>query len=209
MYYPTLTTILLSLGLLVSSIKADTIEFSSPPPKSELSVDQVVPITCRIHLNGLAKLMWAKVHLMTEDGNDAGMGTIKSADRSEWQDSLTISSEFKIPEDLAPGKYVFHVYGSTDQPCEGSVNMSERCEGILSETLPVEIRNEDFVKNQLKLEEQRQNEQSERKEKLLSLQLRKRSLFSKRSLGMHSQSQYLLQDGSVDTKKMLYFYSLI
>lgn len=38
--------------------------------------------------------------------------------------------------------------------------------------------------------------------------LRKRQLYSGRDLGL-PRSEYLLEDGSEDTKKMLYFFSLI
>lgn len=45
---------------------------------------------------------------------------------------------------------------------------------------------------------------------LLGLQLRKRSLYAGRDLGVHiGGSNYLLEDGTTDTKKMLYFFSLI
>lgn len=45
---------------------------------------------------------------------------------------------------------------------------------------------------------------------LLGLQHRKRSLYTGRDLGMHiGGSDYLLEDGTTDTKKMLYFFSLI
>jgi hypothetical protein len=45
---------------------------------------------------------------------------------------------------------------------------------------------------------------------LLGLQLRKRGLYRGRDLGMHiGGSEYLLEDGTTDTKKMLYFFSLI
>ena len=45
---------------------------------------------------------------------------------------------------------------------------------------------------------------------LLKLNLRKRSLYAGRDLGVHiGGSDYLLEDGTADTKKMLCFFSLI
>lgn len=80
-----LAAIVLSLGLLVQSIHADSLEFASPSPNTKIAAGDTVPVTYKVHHNGMAKLLWAKVHLMTEDGYDAGMGTIGTASRTEWQ----------------------------------------------------------------------------------------------------------------------------
>ncbi|KAF9087431.1 hypothetical protein BGX23_008111 [Mortierella sp. AD031] len=148
----------------------------------------------------MAKLLWAKVHLMTEDGYDAGMGTINTASRLEWQDSKVVSTQFKVPADLKPGKYTFHVYGSTEKPCEGSIENSSKCEGILSEMLPVEIVESTAV------DEQKETDSGT----VLEVQLRKRSLYTRRDLGVRlGGSDHLLEDGTTDTKKMHYMFSLI
>ncbi|KAG0289539.1 hypothetical protein BGZ96_006927 [Linnemannia gamsii] len=202
-----LAAIVLSLGLLTKSIHADSLEFASPSPNTKIIAGDTVPITYKVRHNGMAKLLWAKVHLMTEDGYDAGMGTINTASRLEWQDSKSVSTQFEVPADLKAGKYVFHVYGSTEQPCEGSIDSSSTCEGILSEMLPVEIVEAAAV------EKETEKEDTGKKGvlgSLLSLQLRKRSLYTGRDLGVHiGGSDYLLEDGTTDTKKMLYFFSLI
>ncbi|KAF9106360.1 hypothetical protein BGX27_009196 [Mortierella sp. AM989] len=206
MFSRSLAAVFLSFGLLISSIQADTLEFASPRPNSKLSTGQIVPITYKVHHNGMAKLLWAKVNLLTEDGYDSGMGTFSNTVRSEWQDSLSVSLKLKIPENLTPGKYKIHVYGSTEQPCKDSVDMTERCEGILSETLPVVIRKATHAT--LKKNPKSSND-GEKDHGILGLSLPKRSLYSKRNLESHGPSEYLLQDGSIDTKKMLYFFSLI
>ncbi|KAF8947688.1 hypothetical protein BGZ47_008185 [Haplosporangium gracile] len=202
-----LAVIVLSLGLLAQSIHADSLKFTSPSANTKIVAGDAVPVTYKIHHNGMAKLLWAKVHLMTEDGYDAGMGTINTASRLEWQDSKSVSAKFKVPTDMKAGKYVFHVYGSTEQPCEGSIDSSSKCEGILSEMLPVEIVEAAAV------EEKVEKENKAKKgalRSLLGFGLRKRSLYAGRDLGMHiGGSDYLLEDGTTDTKKMLYFFSLI
>ncbi|KAH7042317.1 hypothetical protein BKA57DRAFT_538973 [Linnemannia elongata] len=203
-----LAAIVLSLGLLVQSIHADSLEFASPSPNTKIAAGDTVPVTYKVHHNGMAKLLWAKVHLMTEDGYDAGMGTIGTASRIEWQDSKSVSTKFEVPADLKAGKYVFHVYGSTEQPCEGSIDSSRKCEGILSEMVPVEIIEAAAVKDVL--EEDTGKGKKGVLGSLLGLQLRKRSLYAGRDLGVHiGGSDYLLEDGTADTKKMLYFFSLI
>ncbi|KAG0319395.1 hypothetical protein BGZ99_005127 [Dissophora globulifera] len=152
----------------------------------------------------MAQLMWAKLHLMTEDGRDAGTGTLNTAIRSEWQDSHgTVSSRFTVPDTLPAGKYVLHVYGSTLQPCEGSTDSALRCEGVLSETLPVEITSTGSRTDTSLLTSST----------VVHLPLRKRTLFAGRGLlGPHSRGaspDAQLLDGRMDTKKMLYFFSLI
>lgn len=157
-------SIVLGFGLWASTVHADTLEFASPLPHSKLLAGETVPITYKVHHNGMAKLVWAKVHLMTEDGYDAGMGTISATSRREWQgethrvlnltcyvrperdpgalmvvwsldnkpdlfchhttlDTNLVSTQFQVPETLAPGKYTLHIYGSTEQPCADSVDM--------------------------------------------------------------------------------------
>ncbi|KAF9360513.1 hypothetical protein BGX26_009061 [Mortierella sp. AD094] len=205
MYIQSLAAIFLSLGLMVSTIHADTLEFASPRPDTKVSTGQVVPFTYKVHHNGMAKLLWAKVHLMTEDGKDAGIGTISTTARSEWQDSLSVSSRFKIPENLAPGKYTLHVYGSTEQPCEGSVDFRALRRYSLGNT-PVEIKK---TSHTTPSKDPKKPKDVEKDHSLVGIQLGKRGLYAKRNIGMHGQSEFLLQDGSVDTKKMLYFFSLI
>ncbi|KAF9540464.1 hypothetical protein EC957_004304 [Mortierella hygrophila] len=201
-----LAAIVLSLGLLVQSIHADSLEFASPSPNTKIAAGDTVPVTYKVHHNGMAKLLWAKVHLMTEDGYDAGMGTIDTASRIEWQDSKSVSTKFDVPADVKAGKYVFHVYGSTEQPCDGSIDSSSKCEGILSEMVPVEIVKAAAVEEGLEEEDTGKG----KKGSLLGLQLRKRSLYAGRDLGVRiGGSDYLLEDGTADTKKMLYFFSLI
>ncbi|KAG0321643.1 hypothetical protein BGZ97_010738 [Linnemannia gamsii] len=207
LFYRLLAAIVLSLGLLTQSIRADSLEFASPSPNTRIAAGDTVPLTYKVHHNGMAKLLWAKVHLMTEDGYDAGMGTINTASRLEWQDSKSVTTQFEVPADLKAGKYVFHVYGSTEQPCEESIDSASKCEGILSEMLPVEIVEAAAV------EDEAEKEDTSKKSilgSLLGLQLRKRGLYRGRDLGMHiGGSEYLLEDGTTDTKKMLYFFSLI
>ncbi|KAF9905950.1 hypothetical protein EC991_001191 [Linnemannia zychae] len=203
-----LAAIVLSLGFLAKSIHADSLEFASPSPNTQIAAGDTIPITYKVHHNGMAKLLWAKVHLMTEDGYDAGMGTFSTVSRIEWQDTKSVSTQFEVPADLKAGKYVFHVYGSTEQPCEGSIDSSSKCEGILSEMLPVEIVQAAAVEEQT---EEKKDKDRGVLGSLLGLQLRrKRSLYSGRDLGVHvGGSDYLLEDGTTDTKKMLYFFSLI
>ncbi|KAF9118711.1 hypothetical protein BGX30_004352 [Mortierella sp. GBA39] len=201
-----LAAIVLSLGLLAQSIHADSLEFASPSPNTKIAVGDTIPVTYKVHHNGMAKLLWAKVHLMTEGGYDAGMGTIDTASRIEWQDSKSVSTKFDVPADLKAGKYVFHVYGSTEQPCDGSIDSSSKCEGILSEMVPVEIVETAAVEKGPEEEDTGKG----KKVSLLGLQLRKRSLYAGRDLGVRiGGSDYLLEDGTADTRKMLYFFSLI
>ncbi|KAG0267049.1 hypothetical protein DFQ27_009195 [Actinomortierella ambigua] len=68
---------------------ADTIHIQEQA-SAELYAGQTVPISYEIHHNGLAKLMWVKLHLMTEDGQDAGPGTIDTMERSDWEDTLPV-----------------------------------------------------------------------------------------------------------------------
>ncbi|KAG0214449.1 hypothetical protein BGX33_002175 [Mortierella sp. NVP41] len=147
-------------------------------PDTKIVAGDTVPISYKVHHNGMAKLLWAKVHLMTEDGYDAGMGTINTASRLEWQ----------VPADLKPGKYTFHL------------PTSSKCEGILSEMLPVEIVESTAV------DEQKETDSGT----VLEVQLRKRSLYTRRDLGVRlGGSDHLLEDGTTDTKKMHYMFSLI
>ncbi|KAF9139783.1 hypothetical protein BG015_001907 [Linnemannia schmuckeri] len=202
-----LAAIVLSLGLLTQSIYADSFKFTSPSANIKIAPGDAVPVTYKIHHNGMAMLLWAKVHLMTEDGYDAGMGTIDTASRLEWQDSKSVSAEFEVPADMKAGKYVLHVYGSTEQPCEGSIDSSSNCEGILSEMLPVEIIEAIAVEKKVEKENKAKKGALE---SLLGFRLPKHSLYAGRDLGMHiGGSDYLLEDGTTDTKKMLYFFSLI
>ncbi|KAI7816052.1 hypothetical protein BC939DRAFT_482353 [Gamsiella multidivaricata] len=189
MYTRSLAAVLLGLGILASSIRADTLEFASPLPNSHLTAGQNVRISYKVHRNGMARLMWAKVHLMTDDGYDAGTGTISTATPSDWQDSQLISSDFTVPENLPSGKYVFHVYGSTQQPCEGSVDTGA------SRKISTPIA---------QLEEDNKGVGA-----IDSFQLRKRNLYAGRNLRAIGQSDYLLQDSNADIHKMLYFFSLI
>ncbi|KAG0378170.1 hypothetical protein BGX24_004593 [Mortierella sp. AD032] len=185
-----LTAIVLSLGFLAQYIYADSLEFASPNPNTQIAAGDTIPVTYKVHHNGMAKLMWAKVHLMTEDGYDAGMGTLNTASRLEWQDTKSVSTHFEVPTDLKEGN-------------------SSKCEGILSEMLPVEIVRPAAVE----VEAEKQVEEKKSKGilgSLLGLQLRKRSLYDGRDLGVRiGGSDYLLEDGTTDTKKMLYFFSLI
>lgn len=80
-----LAATVLSLGLLAQSIHADSLEFASPSPNTKIVAGDTVPVTYKVRHNGMAKLLWVKVHLMTEGGYDAGMGTINTASRLEWQ----------------------------------------------------------------------------------------------------------------------------
>ncbi|KAF9108059.1 hypothetical protein BGX29_003574 [Mortierella sp. GBA35] len=110
-------------------------------PDTKIVAGDTVPISYKVHHNGMAKLLWAKVHLMTEDGYDAGMGTINTASRLEWQ-----------------------------------------------------------------VDEQKETDSGT----VLEVQLRKRSLYTRRDLGVRlGGSDYLLEDGTTDTKKMHYMFSLI
>lgn len=77
--------LILSLGLFATQIQADTVEFMSPAPNSKLTAGENVHIQYNVHHNGMVLLRWAKVHLMTEDGFDSGVGTISTTSRSEWQ----------------------------------------------------------------------------------------------------------------------------
>ncbi|KAF9989895.1 hypothetical protein BGZ75_004463 [Mortierella antarctica] len=156
----------------------------------------------------MAKLIWAKVHLMTEDGYDAGMGTISVASRREWQDTQVVSTQFRVPETLASGKYTLHIYGSTEQPCDDSVDISSKCEGILTEMLPVEIVEE-------KAPSTPSTPPTATIEILdgqdttagfgINLHLQRRSLYPGRRLGAH----FVQKDGTLDTQKMLYLFSLL
>ncbi|KAF9919197.1 hypothetical protein FBU30_011132 [Linnemannia zychae] len=193
--------IVFGVGLLIQSIHADTLEFVSPSPDSKITAGDNVTLTYKIHYNGMAKLLWAKIHFMTEDGFDTGMGTINTAFRAEWQDSMSVSTQFKVPVDMKAGKYIFHVYGSTEQPCEES---TDRCEGVLSEMLPVEVIQAATT------EQEKEQPKEDMFESLLGLYLRRRSLYARRDFGVRiGRSDYLLEDGTTDTKKMLYFFSLI
>ncbi|KAF9326013.1 hypothetical protein BG006_010522 [Podila minutissima] len=77
--------LILSLGLLATQIRADTLEFVSPAPNSKLTAGENVHVQYNVHHNGMVLLRWAKVHLMTEDGFDSGVGTISTTSRPEWQ----------------------------------------------------------------------------------------------------------------------------
>ncbi|KAF9312003.1 hypothetical protein BG003_006731 [Podila horticola] len=195
--------LILSLGLLAIQIQADTVEFMSPAPNSKLTAGENVHIQYNVHHNGMVLLRWAKVHLMTEDGFDSGVGTISTTSRSEWQDTQSVASDFVIPDSLPAGKYALHVYGSTQQPCEGSVDISSRCEGVLSEMIPVEVVATSKTSQQSK-------EVNSIKGRVLSLTatLFRRALYDGRDLGL-SRSEYTLDNGHPDTHKMLYMLSLI
>ncbi|KAF9191762.1 hypothetical protein BGZ51_000109 [Haplosporangium sp. Z 767] len=187
-------SVIFSLCLLASNCLGDSIEITSPRPHSKHALGESVTYTYTVYHNGLAKLIWVKAHLMTEDGYDAGLGVISAVSRSEWQDSKSVSSHFQIPDTLKTGKYNLHFYGSTEQPCAGERqgSIDTKCEGILSEMLPIEIIARTAVKSDK-----------------AGIQLRKRSLYTGRDLGVHGRSEFVLADGSMDTKKMLYLFSLI
>ncbi|KAG0043941.1 hypothetical protein BGZ83_010823 [Gryganskiella cystojenkinii] len=197
-----------SLGLWASVTQADTLEFTSPTSNARLTQGEVVPLGYKVHHNGMTKLVWAKIHLMTADGFDAGIGTISTASRDQWQDSLSLATEFRIPDSVPAGKYVFHVYGSTEQPCQGTIDISQRCEGILSETVPVEIVTRAVSSSESKAQEPKQSSGGAQVKADLRLPQRKRQLYAGRELGL-PRSDFVNEDGSEDTKKMLYFFSLI
>ncbi|KAF9950980.1 hypothetical protein BGZ72_007460 [Mortierella alpina] len=203
-----LLSIVLGFGLWASTVHADSLEFASPLPNSKLSAGETVPISYRVHHNGMAKLVWAKIHLMTEDGYDAGLGTISAASRREWQDTQVVSTQFRVPATLAAGKYTLHVYGSTEQPCEGSVDIGSKCEGILSEMLPVEIAEKEAPSSTSTLPTaaiEIPDEQDATAGLGISLHLLRRGLYSGRQLG----ARFLKRDSTLDTQKMLYLFSLI
>ncbi|KAG0360227.1 hypothetical protein BGZ54_009651 [Gamsiella multidivaricata] len=187
MYTRSLAAVLLGLGILASSIRADTLEFASPLPNSHLTAGQNVRISYKVHRNGMARLMWAKVHLMTDDGYDAGTGTISTATPSDWQDSQLISSDFTVPENLPSGN-------------------TQKCEGILSETLHLKIRG---ASRKISTPIAQLEEDNKGVGAIDSFQLRKRNLYAGRNLRAIGQSDYLLQDSNADIHKMLYFFSLI
>ncbi|KAF9576256.1 hypothetical protein EC968_009818 [Mortierella alpina] len=156
----------------------------------------------------MAKLVWAKVHLMTEDGYDAGMGTISVASRPEWQDSRVVSAQFRVPETLAVGRYTIHIYGSTEQPCVDSVDIGSKCEGILSEMLPVEIIGKEATSSTstpLTAAIETLEGQDTMAGLGINLHLQRRSLYPGRRLGAH----FVQKDGTLDSQKMLYLFSLI
>ncbi|KAF9287203.1 hypothetical protein BGZ68_002095 [Mortierella alpina] len=201
-------SIVLGFGIWASTVHADTLEFASPLPHSKLLVGETVPITYKVHHNGMAKLVWAKVHLMTEDGYDAGMGTISATSRREWQDTNLVSTQFQVPETLAPGKYTLHIYGSTEQPCADSVDIGSRCEGILSEMLPVEIAEKkapSSTSTPPTAAIEILDEQNPTTGLGFNLHLPRRGLYPGRRLGAH----FVQEDGTLDTQKMLYLFSLI
>ncbi|KAG0035446.1 hypothetical protein BGZ81_007992 [Podila clonocystis] len=195
--------LILSLGLLATKIQADTLEFVSPAPNSKLIVGENVHVQYNVHHNGMVLLRWAKVHLMTEDGFDSGVGTISTTSRPEWQDSRSVANDFVIPRSLPAGKYVLHVYGSTQQPCEGSVDISSRCEGVLSEMIPVEV-----VAISETARQQKQDNSVKGKVLSLTATLFRRAVYDGRDLGL-GRSEYTLSNGHPDTQKMLYMLSLI
>ncbi|KAG9321307.1 hypothetical protein KVV02_007880 [Mortierella alpina] len=198
-------SIVVGFGLWASAVHADRIEFGSPLPNSKLSAGETVPIAYRVHHNGMAKLIWAKVHLMTEDGYDAGMGTISVASRREWQDTQVVSTQFRVPETLASGKYTLHIYGSTEQPCDDSVDIGSKCEGILSEMLPVEIIEKKATSTPPTATIEILDGQDTTAGLGISLHHQRRSLYPGRRLGAH----FVQKDGTLDTQKMLYLFSLL
>ncbi|KAG0085973.1 hypothetical protein BGZ93_000349 [Podila epicladia] len=193
--------LILSLALLATQIQADTLEFVSPTPNSKLTAGKNVHVQYNVHHNGMVLLRWAKVHLMTEDGFDSGVGTISTTSRPEWQDTRSVASDFVIPDSLPAGKYVLHVYGSTRQPCEGSVDIFSRCEGVLTDMVPVEV---------VAVTAPHTKKDSSVMGKVLSLTatLFRRSVYDGRDLGL-GRSEYTLDNGHPDTQKMLYMLSLI
>ncbi|KAF9377327.1 hypothetical protein CPB97_010283 [Podila verticillata] len=197
--------LILSLGLLTTQIHGDTLEFVSPAPNSRLTAGENVHVQYNVHHNGMAILNWAKVHLMTENGFDSGVGTISTTSRPEWQGTRSVTSDFVVPDSLPAGKYVLHVYGSTQQPCEGSVDISSRCEGVLSEMVPVEV-----VATAATAQQQKTTQDNSVKGKALSLTatLFRRAAYDGRDLAL-GRSDFTLDNGHPDTKKMLYMLSLI
>ncbi|KAG0230638.1 hypothetical protein BGW42_000843 [Actinomortierella wolfii] len=86
------TVILLAATVAFNCIKsatADTIHIQEPA-STELTAGQTVPISYEIHHNGISKLLWIKLHLMTENGRDAGPGVIDTMERSDWEDTLPV-----------------------------------------------------------------------------------------------------------------------
>lgn len=81
---------ILGLGLWAATVLADSLEFATPLPYSKFAQGDLVPIIYKVHHSGMAELVWAKVHLMTEDGFDAGMGTIATTSRDQWQGNFGI-----------------------------------------------------------------------------------------------------------------------
>ncbi|KAF9582165.1 hypothetical protein BGW38_000561 [Lunasporangiospora selenospora] len=191
---------LVGLGYLTSLVHADSLEFESPLPNTKIATGQSVPLTYKIHQNGMTRLDWVMVHLMTEDGQDAGMGTLDYTSREQWQpDSLSISLQAVIPRTLPEGRYVFHIFGRTEEPCEAAT--ARQCEGILSATLPVEVVSTSQSSSTLFPE-------ASNISLIARARLLRRTLFSSRRLG-GGRSGYLLGDGSIDSKKTLYMFSLI
>ena len=80
---------ILGLGWWASAAQADTLEFTSPMPNTRFTPGEIVPLGYKVHHNGMEKLVWAKIHMMTEDGFDAGMGTISTTSRDQWQGKST------------------------------------------------------------------------------------------------------------------------
>ncbi|KAF9991365.1 hypothetical protein BGZ79_004614, partial [Entomortierella chlamydospora] len=81
-----------------------------------------------------------------------------------------------------------------------------RCEGILWDILRVEIRK---TSRATPSKDSENPKAVEKDHSIVGVQLGRRNLYANRNMEMHGQSEYLLQDGSMDTKKMLYFFSLI
>ncbi|KAG0345299.1 hypothetical protein BG004_003812 [Podila humilis] len=181
--------IILGAGVFVATSQADTLEFITPTPNTQLVAGENVQVQFAVHYNGMALLRWAKVHLMTEEGFDSGVGTISTTARSEWEGNA-VASDFVVPESLVPGKYLLHVYGSTEQPCEGSTESALRCEGVLSEMMPVEVVAAEQPAGSKGIS-------------LTASLFRKRSIYKHHELGV-GHSEYSLDNGSADNRKMLF-----
>jgi len=84
------------------------------------------------------------------------------------------------------------------------LSSSSRCEGVLSEIIPVE------VVATATAQQQKTTKDNSVKGKVLSLTatLFRRAVYNGRDLGL-SSSDYTLDNGHPDTKKMLYMLSLI
>ncbi|KAF9974903.1 hypothetical protein BGZ73_001601 [Actinomortierella ambigua] len=166
---------------------------------SELYAGQTVPISYEIHHNGLAKLMWLKLHLMTEDGQDAGPGTIDTMQRSDWEASVasgqkTFTASFAIPSDIGTGSYILHLFGETEVPCA----TDPTCTGLLSDTLPVRIR---ATRDSSMPGPANNNMVASSSHSTVSTQLRRSLNKFKRSLYVQPEDEHL------NTKRFLYLIS--
>ncbi|KAK3808464.1 MAG: hypothetical protein J3Q66DRAFT_391990, partial [Benniella sp.] len=119
-------TLLFGLGIVIHYTQADTLDFVSPLPGARLKTGEPVSIGYKVDFNGMAQLLWAKVHLLTDEGHDAGMGTVCSATNEVW-DQYLVWSRFPTISHLESMCSMFTaVY--TRQPCEGSIDIKSAAE---------------------------------------------------------------------------------